>query len=108
VVPYNPSFSRERAHPSGLYWGASLKALEGLATQKGYTFLGCNGNGNNAYFVRNEYAILPCFAEVKAKHQLASFAEYEVAGQRPRYDEALQIIRGLPVVNTQTSESEQL
>jgi hypothetical protein len=56
TVPYNPSFIRQKAHYSYLYWGASLKALCSLATAKGYIFVGCNSNGNNAYFVKKEKA----------------------------------------------------
>jgi hypothetical protein len=52
VVPYRPDFERARAHYSHLFWGCSLKALCLLARAKGYIFVGCNSNGNNAYFVR--------------------------------------------------------
>jgi hypothetical protein len=52
TIPYDKEFQRTRAHWSNLYWGASLKALYLLAQEKGYAFLGCNTNGNNAYFVR--------------------------------------------------------
>ena len=54
TVPYNPSFIRSAAHESCLYWGCSVKALCLLALQKGYAFVGCNSNGNNAYFVKKE------------------------------------------------------
>ncbi|MEI9805547.1 MAG: hypothetical protein WDN48_15540 [Pseudolabrys sp.] len=108
VVPYDPDFAREKAHPSRLYWGASLKALENLAAKKGYAFVGCNGNGNNAYFICNQYAELPSVAGLKPRYQQASFAEYEVDGHRPRLDDALRVIRGLPVINTVSSESEPL
>ncbi len=54
TVPYNPSFYRTTAHYSNLYYGASLSALCQLAEEKGYTFIGSNSNGNNAYFVRND------------------------------------------------------
>lgn len=50
-VPYDPHFNRLRAHPSGLYHGASLKALVGLGIRKGYAFLGVDRAGLNAYFV---------------------------------------------------------
>lgn len=43
---------REKAHFSYLYWGCSLKALCNLAEKKGYIFVGCNSNGNNAFFVK--------------------------------------------------------
>ena len=55
TVPYDPMFQRTKSHPSNLYAGASLKALKSLADEKGYSFIGCNSAGNNAYFVRNEY-----------------------------------------------------
>jgi hypothetical protein len=54
TVPYDPAFQRTRAHPSNLYWGASLKALCVLAERKGFAFVGANGAGNNAYFVRRD------------------------------------------------------
>lgn len=55
TVPYTPDFQRTRFHHSNLYWGASLMALCDLADEKGYTFVGCNSAGNNAYFVRNSH-----------------------------------------------------
>lgn len=54
TIPYDPDFTRLNAHFSGLYWGASLKALCLLSQKKGYSFVGSNSNGNNAYFVRTE------------------------------------------------------
>jgi hypothetical protein len=54
TIPYSPTFHRLRAHYSNLYWGCSLKALCLLAQRKGYTFIGCNSAGNNAYFVQKE------------------------------------------------------
>jgi hypothetical protein len=54
TIPYDPTFYRTKAHYSNLYWGASLKALCLLAEKKGYSFVGCNSAGNNAYFVRKD------------------------------------------------------
>jgi len=53
TIPYDAKFSRLRAHYSGQFWGASLSALTLLANRKGYSLVGCNSAGNNAYFVRN-------------------------------------------------------
>ena len=53
-VPYKETFFRTSAHFSNLFFGASLPALYHLCTERGYTFIGCNSNGNNAYFVRND------------------------------------------------------
>jgi hypothetical protein len=53
-VPYDPSFVRRKKHPSQLYYGVSLGALCTLSAKKGYTFIGCNSKGNNAFFIRND------------------------------------------------------
>jgi len=53
-VPYDPAFDRSRAHFSNLYWGASIRAFEHLAEQKGYALLGSNIAGNNLFFVRKD------------------------------------------------------
>lgn len=55
TVPYIPDFQRTEQHHSNLYWGASVGALCNLAKEKGYSFIGCNNAGNNAYFVRDTH-----------------------------------------------------
>lgn len=54
TVPYRADFTRTKAHYSGIYYGASLKALCSLGKTKGYDFVGCNDGGNNAFFVRKD------------------------------------------------------
>jgi archaellum component FlaC len=54
TVPYEPAFDRRTKHYSWLYGGTSLGALGHLAARKGYTLVGCNAGGNNAFFVRND------------------------------------------------------
>jgi hypothetical protein len=54
TIPYSPSFVRSKAHYSCLYAGASLKALVDLGKDKGYSFVGSNAAGNNAFFVRTD------------------------------------------------------
>ena len=56
TVPYRADFQRTRAHPSNLYFGASLSALNLLAHKKGYKFVGTTSSGCNAFFVRNDWA----------------------------------------------------
>jgi hypothetical protein len=60
-IPYDPAFERLKAHYSGQYFGTSVAALKHLGAQKGYTFVGTNSRGVNAFFVRNDLAgnILP-------------------------------------------------
>lgn len=53
-VPYDPLFDRHQKHPSGFYCSASITALERLGKQKGYALAGCDSNGVNAFFVRQD------------------------------------------------------
>lgn len=59
TVPYAENFVRRQAHHSMIYFGASLKALVNLGKQKGYSFVGCNNHGVNAFFVRSDLLVSP-------------------------------------------------
>jgi hypothetical protein len=103
TVPYNPSFFRTQAHYSNLYYGASLKALIGLSSKKGYEFIGCNAAGNNAYFVKKTLLkdIQPRTIDdgyVKAKFRESR----DKSGKLTYYnsDKQLELIKGLPVYDT--------
>lgn len=64
VVAYDSQFSWK----GDSYFGASLKALERLGTTKGYSLIGCDFSGSNAFFVREELAaskFLPPFTAEK-------------------------------------------
>ena len=54
TVKYDPAFNRYSKHKSGWYHGASLLALEKLGKEKNYSLVGCNTDGVNAFFVRND------------------------------------------------------
>ena len=54
TVKYDPEFNRHQKHPSGLYHGASLAALSKLAHDKGYHLFGCDSQGVNAFYVRDD------------------------------------------------------
>lgn len=56
TVPYRPDFQRLEAHYSGQYFGCSLAAAQMLCARKGYTFVGTNSTGVNAFFVREDLA----------------------------------------------------
>ena len=51
TIPYVPDFERFSHHPSGMYYGASLSALSGLAQKHGYALVGTDSCGVNAFFV---------------------------------------------------------
>jgi hypothetical protein len=50
VVPYSPSGQWDGTN----YFGASLEALVKLGKTKGYSVVGCNFSGANAFFVRDD------------------------------------------------------
>lgn len=52
VMKYNPA----HLWNGSCYYGAGLKALEKLGAAKGYTLVGCNLAGVNAFFVRQDSA----------------------------------------------------
>lgn len=54
TVPYDASFVRSGAHHSNLYYGASIQALIMLGRSKGYSLLGTNTAGSNAFFARDD------------------------------------------------------
>jgi hypothetical protein len=50
VMKYNP----QHVYDSTDYFGASLKSYEILFSKKGYSLVGCNITGANAFFIRND------------------------------------------------------
>jgi hypothetical protein len=66
-----------------MYGGASLHALNILAKQKGYTLVGCNYTGVNAFFVRDELAK----KHFKINKKTSLFQKPFIGGYvRPGYD----------------------
>jgi hypothetical protein len=101
TVPYDANFVRQKAHYSMIYFGASLKALVNLGKKKGYSFVGCNGNGVNAFFVRTDILgdlqvltaeegyVAGNFREARNKNGHLSFMNFE---------EEKSILMGLPLI----------
>ena len=56
TVPYDDAFVRSSKHYSNLYFGASIGAICQLAKAKGYEYIGCTNAGNDAFFVKKDYA----------------------------------------------------
>ena len=65
VVPYEENFERLNKHYSSIYFGASLNALYKLGIQKGYSLVGTNLNGSNAFFVKKDLASKNGLSELK-------------------------------------------
>jgi hypothetical protein len=105
-TPYHQKFNRAKAHFSNLYFGASIAALRTLAARKGYRFVGTNSSGNDAFFVREDYA--SHFIEdslLQVRSLPSRFRESRDASGRNSYVrgvERLRQISALPVVNVET------
>jgi len=109
TIPYKPDFTRNDAHFSNLYFGSSLLSLCDLAEKKGYYFIGCNSSGNNAYFVRKDKigSIKPLTAEegyvnsmFKESRNEDGYLSYLSGSAR------LALLKGMPVFNTRTLQTE--
>lgn len=76
TTPYDPSFIRDTAHFSKIYYGASISALNSLGQLKGYSLVASNSVGNNIFFVRNDLiGSLPVLS-VSEAYRRAVFREY--------------------------------
>jgi hypothetical protein len=109
-VPYESDFHRTKRHYSNLYFGASLAAMTFLANQRGYTLVGTNSSGSNAFFVRNdlvnenletltaEQAYFPSnFRESRDEQGNLTY----IAGEN-----RLRLIRGMSVFNVESKTTE--
>jgi hypothetical protein len=109
TIPYQTNFRRTEAHYSNLFYGASLKALQVLATTKNYALVACNKNGNNAFFVRKDQLKGLQELSVKQAYKQASFRESRDQQGKLTYlnfDDALQVIKGLSVFNIESGQPE--
>lgn len=103
-VPYDKSFNRTQSHASNLFFGASLPAMIDLAAKKGYTFIGTNSSGNNAFFLRNDqlrYA--ENIIDVSSSFTISKFRESRGSEGDLTYlngDKRLREISGMTVFNT--------
>lgn len=112
VVPYDPGFVKHEAHPSALYYGASLSALVRLGVRKGYDFVGCSDGGANAFFVRREKRpqSLPVVSAeagfVAGGHDEWRLPQPDGSYQlkKASFDEQHALVMGLPLVEIEVSE----
>ncbi len=112
TIPYQENFFRTRAHYSNHYYGASLRALYQLSLEKGYAFIGCNGAGNNAYFVRRDKLASPVReVSLEAGYVLSKYRESRDREGNLSYvtgKDRIELIRGMPVFNLETGQIEDL
>jgi hypothetical protein len=112
TVPDKPDFVRTNSHYSNLYFGASLRALVDLADEKGYTFVGTNTSGLNAFFIRKDvltdqtrnFAASAKFTNSLFRESRSNSGDLTYLRGSSRHEE----IQDLIVFNTHTSKSERL
>ena len=113
TVPYDPGFVRTEKHHSNLYFGASLAAFHHNVTRRGYSLVGTNSAGSNAFFVRNDQMANCPFPALSVKEAFVTSMVREAKDKEGNLtllsgDDRLTAIRGLPVVNVVTGETETL
>lgn len=103
TIPYDPAFERSRAHPSRVYFGASLKALTLLGRRKGYDLVGCTSSGVNCFFVRSDLRpeILPVRTPEAAfvAGNVAEWRDAEGRQARVSREEEAALVFSLPLVD---------
>ncbi len=107
-IPYKADFTRQSAHYSELYFGASLPALCKLAEAKGYDFIGTAGAGVNAFFVRKDLSAP--FRKHNAKTAFKESVNRDSKDRKGnlsflRHDKRLQEIKELPVIDINSGET---
>ncbi len=111
TVPYKSDFCRLNAHHSGIYAGASLRAMCMLAEEKGYSFIGVNSAANNAYFVKKSK-----LGDLKALSVDEGYKESQFRESRNKDgsltfasgEDRLKLIKGLPIINVETGKEEKI
>jgi hypothetical protein len=111
TVPYDPSFVRTQEHYSNLYYGTSLLSICDLAEEKGFYFVGCNSNGNNAYFVRKDWIKGLKVLSPKEGYVESRFRESRAEDGTLTFingSERLKLLRGKKIYNTRTNSLEDI
>ncbi len=105
-IPYKKNFSRNKAHHSNLFWGASLEALKFLGDQKGYEFFSTNSSGNNAYFIKKDLYRKIDFKLKKNAYQSKFRESRDKEGNKTyiNYGDRLKIINNMIVENVETNK----
>ena len=105
TVPLTDNFDRRTAHWTHLYFGASLPAIATAAQRQGYTWIGTESHGCNAFFVRHDYAqrILDKLDQI-IPHE-AQFREGRDVNGQLAYSRERRPIAHLPVWNVQTNQT---
>jgi len=115
TVPRSDNFERFKAHSSGLFFGMSLKASISLLDSKGFTFVGTNRAGNNAFFIKNEMKDQVSIP-IPIIDNLKTFLDWRIRESRDESgclnylnaSQAFKIIESLTVIDLQSGDQRRL
>lgn len=108
TVPYQPDFDRTKAHYTWLYAGASIGAFRHLAERKGYTLVGVNAAGNNAFWVRDDLVEKYALKPVKYSFRRPNFREARNPdGSLSMHfiEDAVELIEDMELIDVRTGKS---
>ncbi len=91
TVPRDDAFDRTTKHPSWLYYGASIQAFIELLQGKGFTFIGTNRVGNNAFFIASGFDEM---VPLRPRTNLSVYTDWRIREARSRSGE-LSLTSGL-------------
>ncbi len=106
TIPYDSKFYRTKHHFSRLYYGCSILSLCDLAEEKGYAFIGCNSNGNNAYFINKSRLAGLKKLNAKEGYVLSKFRESRDMNGNLTYQTGanrIAQIKGMEIFNTRSN-----
>jgi len=107
TIPYDELFQRTKAHASNLYFGASITAFDHLAKARGYTLLGSNRAGCNAFFLRNDLLARVDGAIIDRTPHPSLFRDSHTADGVRNYIGGVarrEVISRMPVIDVATSQ----
>ncbi len=108
TVPYDRDFTRSKIEYHNIYYSSSIKALILLGERKGYTYLGSNNVGSNAFFVKNEYADL--FTDINKEISTCIPSVREVTDSNAvlvykRASDSINLISDLPLIDVENNQT---
>lgn len=108
TVPYVRDFTRSKIEYHNIYYSSSIKALILLGERKGYTYLGSNNVGSNAFFVKNEYVDL--FTDINKEISTCLPSVREVTDSNgalvyKRTLDSINLISDLPLIDVENDQT---
>lgn len=102
TVPYDELFYRTEKHYSNLYWGCSIGILRDWAERNGFWYVGSNGAGNNAFFVRKDCMTVDKLPVNREKFVSSKYRESRDENGKMTYlngEERLRCIREMKLID---------